>query len=179
MDSINNVNGMSTYLVGAMDRVADGGVTWRQKITPILTKMGIRVLDPCSKPINGVSEDNETRWWIDYYKETQQYSKIREKFGNIRSADLRCVDVSDFIIAHIDLNVHACGTYEEIVTANRQKKPVLIWCEQGKHNAPNWLFFMLPHEHIFSSITEIIIYLNFINTSIDTKNLKRWFFFND
>ena len=159
MDSTNNLRGVKTYLVGAMDRVHDGGVTWRQELTPVLKDFGIRVIDPCKKPILTVREDDETRWWIEHYKEMGQYDKIRKHFGSIRSADLRCVDISDFIIAHIDLDVHACGTYEEIVTANRQKKPVLVWCKQGKAKAPNWLFFMLPHEYIFSTIEEVIDYL--------------------
>jgi len=177
MDSVNNLNGLRTYLVGAMDRVPDGGVTWRKRITSILQKMGIVVIDPCDKPINGIVEDEETRHWIEYYKETGQYDKIKEKFAIIRSADLRCVDVSDFIIAHIDLDIHACGTYEEIVTANRQKKPVLVWCKQGKHNAPNWLFFMLPHEHIFGSLSDLLKYLDYVDQEQNIKDLKRWFFF--
>ena len=109
----------------------------------------------------------------------RQYSKIRTVYGSIRNADLRCVDVSDFLIAHIDLSVHACGTYEEIVTANRQKKPILIWCEQGKSKAPNWLFFMLDHEQIFGSMEEIIEHLQYINTVKDKTKLKRWFFFKE
>lgn len=177
MGSINNLTGMRTYLVGAMDRVADGGIEWRQRISGILHKMGIVVIDPCQKPINGVIEDEETRGWIEHYKETEQYDKIKEKFGIIRNADLRCVDVSDFIIAYIDLDVHACGTYEEIVTANRQKKPVLVWCKQGKKKAPNWLFFMLPHEHIFNSLSEVLHYLDEVNDEVDVTKLKRWFFF--
>ena len=72
-----------------------------------------------------------------------------------------------------------CGSYEEIVTANSQKKPVLIWCEQGKKHAPNWLFFMLPHEHIFNSLDEIFDYLDKINTESDISKLKRWFFFKN
>jgi nucleoside 2-deoxyribosyltransferase len=177
MDSINNLKDLKVYLVGAMDRVHDGGVTWRQELTSILQNLGIKVIDPCKKPIHGVVEDDETRQWIDYYKETKQYAKIREKFGIIRSADLRCVDISDFIIANIDLDVHACGTYEEIVTANRQKKPILILCKQGKSMAPNWLFFMLPHEHIFSNIEDMMDYLIHINTLEDISSLSRWFFF--
>ena len=55
--------------------------------------------------------------------------------------------------------MYMCGSYEEISTANRQKKPVLVWCEQGKMLAPNWLFFMLPHEHIFSSMDQLLAYL--------------------
>lgn len=179
MDSINNLKGTKTYLVGAMDRVPDGGINWRNKITPHLENFGIKIINPCEKPIYGVKEDDETRWWIDYYKETGQYSKIREKFGIIRNADLRCVDISDFLICHIDLDIHACGTYEEIVTANRQKKPVLIWCEQGKSKAPNWLFFMLPHEHIFGSFDNLVKYLETIDSCQEVKTLSRWLFFSE
>jgi hypothetical protein len=179
MDSINNLKGMRTYLIGAMDRVKDGGIQWRQRITPHLKQMNIKVLDPCDQPIHSTKQEEESRQWIDHYKETGQYSKIRKTYGSIRNADLRCVDVSDFLIAHIDLDVHACGTYEEIVTANGQKKPILIWCEQGKNKAPNWLFFMLDHEQIFGSMQEIIDYLQYINTVSDRTKLKRWFFFKE
>lgn len=179
MDSINNLKNMRTYLVGAMDRVPDGGVGWRKKITPYLESMNVSVLNPCSKIMSSIKEDDETRWWIEYYKETQQYQKIRDMYGNIRNADLRCVDISDFLICHVDMNVHMCGSYEEIVTANRQKKPILVWCEQGKQKAPNWLFFMLPHEHIFSKMGDLINYLKKVNESRNTDNLKRWFFPQD
>lgn len=179
MDSKNNLLGTKTYLVGAMDRVKDGGRSWRNNISSSIERLGVKIINPCDKPIYGVKEDDETRWWIDYYKETAQYDKIRQKFSIIRNADLRCVDICDFIIAHIDLNVHACGTYEEIVTANRQKKPVLVWCEQGKQNAPNWLFFMLPHEHIFSSSIDLIEYLNKVDKHPNVLSLSRWFFFSE
>lgn len=177
MDSINNLYNTRAYLIGAMDRVKDGGVNWRKRITPKLSELGIKVLDPCKKLLNNSTEE-DSRHWIEYYKETKQYSKIRDKFGIIRRSDLRCVDVSDFVIAHIDISVHACGSYEEITTANRQKKPVLIWCEQGKQHAPNWLFFMLPHEHIFGSMEEIVEYLTLINSLKDITGLSRWFFFS-
>ncbi|NDB57185.1 hypothetical protein EB001_01855 [bacterium] len=178
MDSINNLKDSRCYLVGAMDRVKDGGKSWREKITLPLIHIGVKVLNPCKKILHSFSEE-DSRHWIEYYKETGQFSRIREEFGFIRSADLRCVDISDFIIVHIDVNTHACGTYEEITTANRQKKPILVWCEQGKSHAPNWLFFMLPHEHIFNSMEEIINYLNYIDSLQNTKGLQRWFFFSN
>ena len=78
-----------------------------------------------------------------------------------------------------NMNVHMCGSYEEIATANRQKKPILVWCEQGKMLAPNWLFFMLPHEQIFSSMDEVLTYLKVINEDHKPYDLKRWFFFED
>ena len=173
----NKLTGMRTYLVGAMDRVADGGVGWRKSITPYLQSLRLKVLDPCDKVLGNIKENKQTRDTIESYKSSGQYYKIREKYNKIRNADLRCVDISDFIIAQIDMDVHMCGSYEEIVTANRQKKPILIWCKQGKSKAPNWLFFMLPHEHIFSSMEELLQYLNVVNDCDDTKTLRRWFFF--
>ena len=173
----NKLQGMRTYLVGAMDRVPDGGVGWRNAITPKLKSLNIRVIDPCDKPIESAKEEPDTRTIIDYYKKTGQFQKIREEYGHIRNADLRCVDVSDFLIVNINMDVHMCGSYEEIATANRQKKPILVWCEQGKMAAPNWLFFMLPHEHIFSRMEDLLKYLQFVNNSNDDSKLKRWFFF--
>lgn len=178
MDSMNNLNNMRTYLVGAMDRVPDGGVGWREKITPYLKSMGVQVLDPCKKPID-VREGDDTRAIINQYKETEQYDKIRSEFSYIRNSDLRCVDISDFIICHLNLDIHMCGSYEEIVTANRQKKPILIWCEQGKKKAPNWLFLMLPHEHIFNTMEEVLDYLNLVKKSKGKKHFKRWFFLQE
>lgn len=176
MDSMNNLRGMRTYLVGAMDRVPDGGTTWRNKITPTLESLGVIVLNPCKHVICGIHEDAKTRENINYLKEHGMFDELKDTYSKVRNADLRCVDICDFIIAHIDISVHACGSYEEIVTANRQKKPILIWCEQGKSNAPNWLFFMLPHENIFSSMSEVVEYLEHINSVKDTDSLKRWIF---
>jgi len=175
---MNRLNGMRTYLAGAMDRVPDGGSGWRQKITPTLNEFGITVLDPCDKPAEVGIEDDKTRLVIDKYKRAGEFGKIRENYGVIRTLDLRCVDISDFIIASIDMDVHACGTYEEISVANSQKKPVLVWCQQGKECAPNWLFFMLPHQHIFGSLGDLIEYLSSVDSGKNKKHYKRWFFFD-
>tara|TARA_Y100000590_G_scaffold468528_1_gene651585 strand:- start:737 stop:1282 length:546 start_codon:yes stop_codon:yes gene_type:complete len=176
---MNRLNGMRTYLAGAMDRVPDGGTGWREAITPALNDRGVVVLNPCDKPADVGIEDEETRRLIEEYKETGEYGKIRKEYGVIRTLDLRCVDVSDFIIASIDIDVHACGTYEEIAVANSQKKPVLVWCQQGKASAPNWLFFMLPHQHIFGSLSEIIEYLDYVDANEGAvEHYKRWFFFD-
>lgn len=176
---LNNLKGMRAYLVGAMDRVPDGGVQWREYITPLLSEMNISVINPCKKPVENAKEDDSTRDVIEYYKQSGKFEKIRTEYAHIRNSDLRCVDVSDFIIAQIDMNVHMCGSYEEIVTANRQKKPILVWCKQGKRQAPNWLFFMLPHEHIFGTVEELLLYLWEVNMASDTSLLKRWFFFQE
>ena len=101
------LTGMRTYLAGAMDRVADGGVGWRNRISPILKSMGITVLNPCDKPVEVGLEDEGTRSEIEHLKFTKQYDKIRNDYGVIRTLDLRCVDISDFIIASIDSPIPA------------------------------------------------------------------------
>ena len=144
----------------------------------MLKSMGVTVLNPCDKPVEVGIEDSQTRSEIERLKSSRQYDKIRKTYGVIRTLDLRCVDISDFIIASIDINVHACGTYEEVAVANSQKKPVLIWCQQGKENAPNWLFFMLPHQHIFGSLDELLQYLANVHSGRDHNHYKRWLFFD-
>ena len=139
---MNRLKGMRTYLAGAMVRVPDGGVVWRDKITPLLESKGVVVLNPCDKPVEVGIEDASTRASIEELKDKGEYGKIKKDYGVIRTLDLRCVDISDFIIASIDIDVHACGTYEEIALANSQKKTVLICCQQGKRFPPNWLYLM-------------------------------------
>jgi nucleoside 2-deoxyribosyltransferase len=103
----------------------------------------------------------------------------------IRNVDLRMVDISDFIIANIDLDVHACGTYEEITTANRQKKPIIVRMKQGKSETPDWLLGMLgsSHDMIFNTWEQITDYLKSINgcSESSVQNLNhhgRWVFFD-
>ena len=87
------------------------------------------------------------------------------------------VDISDFLIVNLDLDVHPCGTYEEIFWANRQKKPIIVHMVQGKQKCPDWLFGTIPHEMIFSSWEEIKNYLVEINHSEEIKTFNRWYFF--
>ena len=56
---MNRLNKSLCYLCGAMDRVEDGGIGWREYISTKLRDMSIGVLNPCDKPTH--------------------YAKIREK----------------------------------------------------------------------------------------------------
>lgn len=169
------LKGTRVYLAGPMDRTPDGGVIWRDNITKTLHEMGIFVLNPCRKPVHLISEDEENRKLRQYYKETEQWDKLTE-FRIIRGVDLRMVDVSDFLIVNIDLSAIPFGTTEEIVTANREKKIILVWAVQGKKNMPDWLFWMIPHEFIFNTMEEIVAYLKDVDNG--NKDDKRWIIFN-
>jgi hypothetical protein len=51
--------------------------------------------------------------------------------------------------------------------------------EQGKNNAPDWLFGTIPHEMILSSWDEVKNYLNYIDSSEKIQTHNRWQFFNN
>jgi len=166
------------YLAGAMDRVVDGGVVWRENITEILDTMHVIVLDPCKKPIDIGGETIDDRNHHNNLKRLGHYAELQKTMKVIRATDLRMVDISDFIVLNVDIDVHMCGSYEELTLANRQKKPIIVHVEQGKRSAPNWMFGMIPHEHIFGTWKDLISYLHCINSAETINNLKRWMFFN-
>jgi nucleoside 2-deoxyribosyltransferase len=175
---MNRLLNQRVYLAGAMDRVADRGNGWRDKITPFLEYLGIIVFNPIKKPTKVGLEDFATHQFKQKLKKQQNYDELSQLMKTIRSVDLRLVDISDFLIVNLDLEIHPCGTYEEIFWANRQKKPILVHMVQGKQNAPDWLFGTIPHDMIFSSWDAVEDYLNQINSCTEIDNRNRWYFFN-
>jgi nucleoside 2-deoxyribosyltransferase len=175
---MNRLNNQRVYLAGAMDRVADRGNGWRDKITPFLESLNIIVFNPIKKPTVVGQEDELTHKHKVKLKNAGKYDELSQLMKTIRSVDLRLVDISDFLIVNLDLDIHPCGTYEEIFWANRQKKPIVIHMVQGKENAPDWLFGTVPHEMIFSSWDDIKSYLSNINSKQEINTYNRWYFFN-
>jgi nucleoside 2-deoxyribosyltransferase len=174
----NRLKNQRVYLAGAMDRVPDRGMTWRDNITPFLESLGIVVFNPISKPTDIGLEDHDTHTIKTKLKEMKRYDELTAMMKTIRSVDLRLVDISDFMVVNLDLDVHPCGTLEEIFWANRQKKPIIIHMVQGKDHAPDWLFGTIPHQMIFSTWDEIRQYLKHINNAENIETHKRWYFFS-
>lgn len=175
---MNRLKHQRVYLAGAMDRVADRGATWRESISPFLKSLGITVFNPLIKPTSVGLEDYHVGLMKKQLKENQNYDELSSIMRTIRSTDLRLVDISDFLIVNLDLNHHACGTYEEISLANRSKKPILIHVEQGKQQTPDWLFGAIPHEWFFSSWSDLKNYLLSIDSDNEIDRKNRWQFFN-
>ena len=122
---MNRLKGMTAYLCGAMDRVKDGGVKWRQYMTPKLQELGVGVLDPCDKPSDYGTEDHDTRDQITKLKKSGKYDQVSEIMKPICAIDLRMVDIAHFIVMSLDVDSHLCGSYHEASVAIAQKKPVL------------------------------------------------------
>lgn len=176
---MNRLNGQRVYLAGAIDRVSDRGCSWREYITPILQQFNITVFDPLKKPGNVGVENEETHKVKTSLKLTKKYDKLAEIMKSIRAVDLRLVDISDFLIVHLDIDTHPCGTLEEIFLANRQKKPIIIHIEQGKQNCPDWLFGTLPHEFFFDTWDQVLEYLYSVDSSNNLRTFNRWYFLNN
>lgn len=175
---LNRLKGMRAYLGGAMDRVADGGVGWRRTIGAWLRRHGVVTLDPTDKPIDIGVEEIEDRARRHTDKTAGRFDVISAEMKKIRCVDLRMVDLSDFLVINLDLSVHACGTYEELFLANREKKPILLHVEQGKEKCPDWLFGTIPHEHIFSGWHELHEYLRHIDYGEGVTHDRRWMYFD-
>jgi hypothetical protein len=173
---LNRLNGQRAYLAGAIDRVLDRGVGWRDSISPFLKNLEIHINNPLKKLGDLGIEDSVTHLKKKTLKETQDYENLSFLMKEVRRVDLRLVDVSDFLIVNLDLDTHPCGTYEEIFWANRQKKPIIVHVEQNKRSAPDWLFGTMPHQMIFSTWLEVKDYLNYINNSENIETFNRWYF---
>ncbi len=178
MTNINRLCGMRCYLIGAMDRAKDGGLGWRQTIKEFLRTKGVVVLDPCDKPIDIGQECIEDRRVRDAMKQSGQYEELAQMVKLLRVVDLRMTDMADFVIVHLDTDIHACGTYEELFWANRLKNPVLIVCKQGKVGCPDWLFGVVPHQHIFDDFEQLCEYLEHVAHASEVNHMHRWTFFN-
>jgi hypothetical protein len=176
---MNRLYNMRAYLCGAMDRVADGGVEWRERISEHLIERGVTPLNPCNKPIDLGIEDAEVREQITEWKHAGEFEKIRKK-RVIRNVDLRMVDLSDFIYVRWDQDQFLCGTQEEVVTANRQKKPIIVVIPQGLWEMANWMFWECDYTMFFNNDNDALAYLDHVDTApaSEVEHRKRWFFFN-
>jgi nucleoside 2-deoxyribosyltransferase len=175
------LDGKQVYLAGPMEYADDRGRDWRDGIAPILQDMGITVADPCSKEhlfkifSDAIKADvaSET---LTELKDNEKWKDYANLMRQIRCMDLRIVDKSDFLIARVSIKVPMAGTVEEIVLANREKKPVLLWTDSDTiGDIPGWYFGMLPWQTFFTAQDEIVAYLSLIDEGcFDEPNRKRW-----
>lgn len=167
------------YLCGAMDRAKDAGVGWRLEAKHELGDLGIFWLDPCRKPINIGAEDDASRARRRERKLAGDYDALKIEMDPIRRVDLRMVDKADFLIVNLDMEIHACGTYEEVFWANRLKSPVFLHCEQGKQHIPDWMFGTLPHSYFHSTWAEVYAHVRRVATDPNFVDpTGRWYFFD-
>ena len=158
---------------------SNGGIDWRQYAKKKLWELELGVIDPTDSPLLD-SENLETpekRQQVLEWKKSGEYDKVKQHYKTICLADIRLVELSNFLICYLDITQYPCGTYDETFFAASQKKPVLIVCPHRKSEVPNWLWGRLKHELFFQSIDECIEYLKRVDEGLEP-TLNRWVFFN-
>lgn len=157
---MNKLKGTSIYLSGAIDRVADHGRGWRESFVKKISHLQLNILDPTNKPNDLLSETEKEKNLAQRLKDDKQWNQLHNFAKFIRRVDLRMCDLCDFIVAYIDPDVHLFGTIDEVVTVERQRKPVFLIIKGGKQRASLWAFALTKPEHIFNDEDECIDYLN-------------------
>lgn len=176
---MNRLRGLRCYLAGPMEFADDYGAGWRDEMGEFLESLGVIVINPIKTTHkNGLTEVDLVRN-IKEAKETQDYEQLTQIARDIRTLDLRFVDVSDFIIGRVNQNIKMCGTWEELFTANRQKKPILLNWEGGKDNASTWILGTIDHNDIYDNWEDIKNYLIQIDNGSLVPQNKRWVFLHE
>ena len=164
-------------LSGAIDRVADDGAVWRNYVKGECKKrnLNIRWFDPCDKPNGLGSETSIEKTHVRELIIQNKWEEAKDFVKEFRRYDLRGIDWSDFVIVKIDLNVHLCGTYNEIFIAERQGKPIFVIMGEGqkKTDIPTWLISFINPDEIFESEDDCLDYLEKINQGVVEMD-RRW-----
>ncbi len=160
------LDGAVAYLGGGIDDAPDNGITWRENIKTMLDKRGVKltVLDPTNKIAGLTGEVGSEKQQQQKMKNEEDWHGLRKFMKKIVRADLRMVDLCDFVIAFIDVEIHLCGTYQEITTADVEHKPVLLIIKGGKKKCPCWLFGTIHYDYMFDSVEDCVDYLVKVNS---------------
>jgi hypothetical protein len=151
-----------TYLAGAMSSLKDSGASWRDRLTPELTDIGIKVQNPVKDEVKKINppEGMNYKEYLFKLKVQGKRNILKQVVARIKIADLRCVAESDFIICNWENSVPTVGTIEELVRASDWNIPVYILTNDNISDINEWLLsFPLNRGGIFKHKSELIGYL--------------------
>lgn len=180
-------NTFKTYLIGSMESPAklDGGVGWRQKLTPELNKMGIYCFDPTREEIKKVGMPTEEflekldGWqkgghWSHFIENMRKiwrgvsYTEFDKETGVTQAihifGDVSYVENSDFLIWNLDEGDKPGGTIAELTIAWYRGIPVYLITQLPKSRInKSILYFLLDSGYgqgeIFKNQNELISFL--------------------
>ena len=182
--TMNRLKGLAGYLSGSIDFSEDKGCKWRDAITPFLETKNVRVFNPLKHSFYGTHDlDTVKRPRMQELLEGGNYEELRLEMKELNHWDLRCVDLSSFLVVNYDIDIFTCGTHEEIFKANTQVKPVLLMIGPNRRNKmPKWIYGRFPPEHMFENWNDLSEYLTNIdsdpNYEFTRADKKRWLFFD-
>ncbi len=175
MSSPNLLYKTRPYLVGPIEAEADCGVSWRNYLIKELAECNFSWLNPCDKKF--VKDTHETGDYQKRLKEMRangQYDELAKELRLIRIYDLSMCDRSDFIIFYFDDEKLTCGSWEEIFSANSNKRPIFFISKNGIDKIPLWMFGCIPHKYFYSSLDSAIKTIKDIDSGVKEMDSDRW-----
>jgi nucleoside 2-deoxyribosyltransferase len=154
----------TVYLSGPIEYASDHGIGWRQEFTELTKDIGLKILDPTNKPKNLFSETEKEKSNTKQLKENNDLASLRKFAKQIRRIDLRLLDFCSFLVAYIDPKVHMFGTIDEIITAERQQKPLLCIVNGKKTDMSLWAYAIFKEDEIFTSVKDCVDYIKKIDS---------------
>lgn len=148
----------SVYLCGSIQASKDGGVAWREKITPKLEELGITVLSPTKWELEDFNGDmklaqDTLQGWI----RSGNWEKWDAYLDKIIKRDLDAVNECDILIVFIDTSLKIGGTIEELVRAIDQKKDIFIMCYDNWTEWNSWILRRCrQYAQLFDSWTSLL-----------------------
>lgn len=165
---MNYLRNKACYLAGAMQACKDNGIGWRAEVVPKLENLGLTVFDPTNKVLHSASEIGENKNHFRSLILQEKWMELKKAFEPVMRYDLRCVDKSDFLVIAYEPKFHTVGTIHELVTANIQRKPILLKYNRNDLNLFNpWIPVLVKPEHLFATWDAMFNYLK----SVDSGNI--------
>ena len=124
----------SVYLSGPIEHDSTKE-NWRTEPIKALTeKFELNLFDPFADP--------KQKWapLLEKARAEKDYPEMERICSMFVRKDLCVVDRADFIVSYLPRGVPTFGTTHEIISANDQKKPVLLVCPEGWEYNPAWFF---------------------------------------
>lgn len=173
----NLLKDMKFFMSGPIDRVSDDGVKWRRMLKSKCKKEGLKIkfLDPTDKPKGIGSEIGDEKIRIKKLMSQKKWEQAQNEVKRFRRYDLRMVDMCHCFIIYININVHMCGSYDELNTAERQNKPIFVIMADGqsKYEIPTWLVASINEGEVFENIDDLVEHLKLLDNGKITFD-RRW-----
>lgn len=99
--------------------------------------------------------------------------EVHDYMKAIVRRDLRMVDLSDFIVASLEVTKPTFGSVHEIIMASIQRKPLFIHVAEGDR-IPLWLLGFIPPERFYRSLDAIKEELTHLANGTLPMDFKYW-----
>ncbi len=173
----------SIYLSGAVEAHQTPD-TWRNKIAPKLSNLGLKVYDPLIKPewMPAITPTQQASWKSEIYKDNNGQIMLDNMIT--RQWCLALTYSCNMMIVKLEKKIFTAGTFEEIKIARDCNKPIFVICDDKIPSM--WLVDQLDaygrlDDVFFTSDDELINHLSDINERgrkalINANDYLRWIF---